>query len=121
MGRDKKAYTARAKGVVMANWNMTIPYIIPELPAKQKEALLYGVKAPLCYIAIDIANWTAFNKLGIRGVACPGMYTSGLNLEAPTNIGDYRPKIDPEKPILVRANREPCQTRAARQRPAAPG
>jgi len=40
MGRDKKAYTARAKGVVMANWNMTIPYIIPELPAKQKEALL---------------------------------------------------------------------------------
>jgi spermidine dehydrogenase len=108
-GRDKRAYTVRAKGVVMANWNMTIPYIIPELPAKQKEALLYGVKAPLCYIAIDIANWTAFNKLGIRGVACPGMYTSGLNLEAPTNIGDYRPKIDPEKPILVRANREPCQ------------
>jgi len=108
-GRDKKAYAVRAKGVVMANWNMTIPYIIPELPAKQKEALLYGVKVPLCYIAIEIANWTAFKKLGVRGVSCPGMYTAGLNLEAPTNIGDYRPKIAPENPILVRANREPCQ------------
>ena len=108
-GRDKKAYTVRAKGVVMANWNMTIPYIVSELPAKQKEALLYGVKVPLCYIAIEIANWTAFKKLGIRGVSCPGMYTAGLNLEAPTNIGDYRPKIAPENPILVRANREPCQ------------
>lgn len=42
-------------------------------------------------------------------MSCPGMYTSGLNLEAPTNIGDYRPKIAPENPILVRANREPCQ------------
>ena len=108
-GRDKKAYSVRAKGVVMANWNMTIPYIIPELPAKQKEALQYGVKVPLCYIAIEIANWTAFKKLGIRGVSCPGMYTSGLNLEAPTNIGDYRPRVAPEQPILVRCNREPCQ------------
>jgi hypothetical protein len=79
------------------------------MPAKQKEALLYGAKVPLCYIAIEIANWIAFKKLGIRGVSCPGMYTSGLNLEAPTNIGDYRPKIAPENPILVRANREPCQ------------
>ncbi len=108
-GRDKKAYTVRAKGVVMANWNMTIPYIIPELPAKQKEALLYGVKVPLCYIAIEIANWTAFKKLGVRGVSCPGMYTQGLNLELPTNIGDYRPKIAPENPILVRTGREPCK------------
>ena len=108
-GRDKKAYSVRAKGVVMANWNMTIPYIAPELPAKQKEALLYGVKVPLCYIAIEIANWTAFKKMGIRGVSCPGMYTSGLNLEAPTNIGEYRPKIAPEEPILVRTGREPCK------------
>ena len=70
-GRDKKAYKLRAKNVVMANWNMTIPYMVPELPAKQKEALLYGVKVPLCYIAIEIANWTAFKKMGIRNVACP--------------------------------------------------
>ena len=108
-GRDKKAYSVRAKGVVMANWNMTIPYIIPELPAKQKEALLYGVKVPLCYIAIEIANWTAFKKLGVRGVSCPGMYTSGLNLEQPTNIGEYRPKIAPDEPVLVRTGREPCK------------
>ena len=108
-GRDKKAYTVRAKNVVMANWNMTIPFIIPELPAKQKEALLYGVKVPLCYIAIEIANWTAFKKLGVRSVSCPGMYTSGLNLESPTNIGDYRPQIAPENPILVRTGKEPCK------------
>jgi spermidine dehydrogenase len=108
-GRERKAYTVRAKGVVMANWNMTIPYIVPELAAKQKAALLYGVKVPLCYIAIELANWSAFKKLGIRNVSCPGMYLSGLNLEGPTNIGDYRPKITPEAPILVRTGREPCQ------------
>ncbi|HEX6895897.1 MAG TPA: hypothetical protein VF146_11525, partial [Bryobacteraceae bacterium] len=88
---------------------MTIPYLIPELPPKQKEALLYGVKVPLCYIAIEISNWRAFKKMGIRGVSCPGMYTSGLNLESPTNIGEYRPKISPEEPILVRTGKEPCK------------
>jgi spermidine dehydrogenase len=108
-GRERKAYTVRANGVVMANWNMTIPYIISELPPKQKEALLYGVKVPLCYIAIELANWSAFKKLGIRSVSCPGMYLSGLNLEGPTNIGDYRPKIAPEAPILVKTGREPCR------------
>jgi spermidine dehydrogenase len=108
-GRDKRAYSVKAKGVVMANWNMTIPYIIPELPAKQKEALLYGVKVPLCYIAIEIANWTVFKKMGVRSISCPGMYTSGLNLEMPTNIGDYRPQIAPENAILVRTGREPCK------------
>ncbi len=108
-GRDKKAYKLRAKNVIMANWNMTIPYMVPELPPKQKEALLYGVKVPLCYIAIQIANWTAFKKMGVRNVSCPGMYTSGLNLELPTNIGDYRPQVSPDNPILVRAGKEPCK------------
>ena len=36
--------TVRARHVVMACWNMVIPYLVPELPAAQKEALVYGVK-----------------------------------------------------------------------------
>src|SRR5262249_41467294 len=38
-GREKKVYTVRAKGVVLACWNMMIPYICPDLPDRQKEAL----------------------------------------------------------------------------------
>jgi spermidine dehydrogenase len=32
-----------------------------------------------------------------------------LNLEQPTDIGEYRPTISPEQPILVRMLRTPCK------------
>ena len=107
-GRDKRAYTVRGKGVVMACWNMAIPYLCNELPGKQKEALHYGVKVPLVYTVVAIKNWTSFHKLGIRGASCPGMYHSSLNLDQPVNIGDYQCSHSPEEPILVRMLRTPC-------------
>jgi spermidine dehydrogenase len=66
-GRDKKAYAVRAKGTVLACWNMVIPYMCPELPDKQKEALHYGVKVPLVYSVVALKNSVSFHKLGIRG------------------------------------------------------
>ena len=108
-GREKKAYTVRGKGVVLACWNMVIPHLCEELPAKQKEALHYGVKVPLVYTVVSIRNWTLFHKLGIRGASCPGMYHSSVNLDQPVNIGDYKCSHSPEEPILVRMLRTPCQ------------
>src|SRR5262249_26361600 len=66
-GRDKKTYTVRAKAAVLACWNGMIPYLCPDLPAAQKEALKYGVKVPLVYTSVALRNWTAFQKLGING------------------------------------------------------
>ena len=107
-GREKQLYSVRAKSVVLACWNMMIPYVCEDLPAPQKEALKYGVKVPLCYIAVGLRNWQAFQKMGIRGASAPGMYTSGINLEAPTRIGDYLPEIhSPDDPVLARTGRDP--------------
>ncbi len=108
-GRDQQLYAVRAKSAILGCWNMMIPYLCPDLPPKQKEALHYGVKVPLVYTAVALRNWSAFKKLGIRGVQTPGMYHSTLNLEQPTDIGDYRPSISPDQPILVRMLRTPCK------------
>ncbi len=108
--RGQKLYTVRGKGVVMACWNMMIPYLCEELPDQQKEALKYGVKIPLVYTTVAVRNWTAFKKLGIRNVSTPGMYHYGVNLEQPTTIGDYH--ADPksaEDPVLLRMTRTPCR------------
>jgi spermidine dehydrogenase len=106
--REKKVYTVRGKGVVMACWNMVIPYLCPDLPAKQKEALHYGVKVPLVYTTVAIKNWKAFQKLGVRTVSCPGMYHTNVSLDQAVNIGDYKASLSPEEPILVRMTRTPC-------------
>jgi spermidine dehydrogenase len=108
-GRDQKAYSVRAKGVVLACWNMVIPYVCPDLPAEQKDALHYGVKVPLVYTVVGLRNWSAFHKLGVRGVSCPGMYHSNLGLDQAVKIGDYTPPQSPDEPILVRMLRTPCQ------------
>jgi spermidine dehydrogenase len=109
-GRDKKAYTVRARGVVLACWNSMIPYLCPELPDRQKEALKYGVKVPLVYTSVSLRNWTAFHRLGINGAATPGMYHTGVRLEVPTVIGGYNPTPkSPDDPILVRMTRTPCK------------
>jgi spermidine dehydrogenase len=109
-GRDQKAYSVRGKAAVLACWNMTIPFLCPDLPAEQKEALHYGVKVPLVYTVVGLRNWTAFHRLGVGGVSCPGMYHSSMNLVQGTNIGDYKPQPEsPEGPILVHMLRTPCQ------------
>jgi len=108
-GRDQKAYSVRGKGVVLACWNIVIPYLCPDLPAEQKQALHYGVKVPLVYTVVGLRNWTAFQKLGVRGVFCPGMYHTSMNLDQAVNIGDYKPSQTPQDPVLVHMLRTPCQ------------
>ncbi len=108
--RDNKVYMVRAKGVVLACWNSMIPYLCPDLPAQQKEALRYGVKVPLVYTSVALRNWTAFKTLGINGASTPGMYHTGVRLEMPTVIGGYNPTpASPADPILVRMTRTPCK------------
>jgi spermidine dehydrogenase len=108
--RGGSLYRVRAKHVVLACWNMMIPYLCPELPAEQKEALRYGVKVPLVYTAVALHNWSAFQKAGLRSIASPGMYHSMTSLEDPTTIGSY--DLSPTSttsPAIARMRRTPCQ------------
>ena len=109
-GRGNQLYRTTAKGVVMACWNMMIPYVCPDLPAQQKEALHYGVKVPLVYTTVAVRNWRAFKGLGVRHISAPGMYHTRIELELPTVIGDYdaQPK-SVDDPALIRMLRTPCK------------
>jgi spermidine dehydrogenase len=97
----KQVYKVRAKGCVLACWNMVIPFLCPDLPDAQKEALHYLVKVPLVYSSVGIRNWKSFVKLGIQSASCPGSYWSGVSLNAAVNIGEYRSPTSPEDPILL--------------------
>ena len=104
-----KVLTARAKGCVLACWNMTIPYLCPDLPEKQKDALHYLVKVPLVYTSVGLRNWTAFQKLGVYTVHAPGSYWNSFNLNWPVDIGAYKSPRSPNEPILLHMSRTPCK------------
>jgi spermidine dehydrogenase len=106
--QGKDVLKVRAKGCVLACWNMMIPFLCPDLPEKQKEALHYLVKVPLVYCSVGIRNWTSFQKLGIQGVQCRGSYWDSFSLNAAINIGDYHSPKSPNEPILLHFSRTPC-------------
>ena len=88
---------------------MTIPYLCPELPNQQKEALHYLVKVPLVYSSVALRNWTSFQKLGVSNIFAPAAYWNYARLNWQVNIGDYRSPRSPDEPILVHLSRTPCK------------
>ena len=107
--RGGEVYAVRAQACVLACWNMMIPYLCPELPEPQKEALRSLVKTPLIYASVALRNWTAFKALGISRVHAPGSYFSSFSLNQVVDIGTYRSTRSPDEPVLIRMVRTPCQ------------
>jgi spermidine dehydrogenase len=107
--RGGRLAAARCKGVVLACWNMIIPYLCPELPDAQKDALKYSVKTPLVYSNVAVRNWNAFRKLGVHEIYAPGSYHSSVRLNQTVDIGDYLSVRSPDDPILVHMLRTPCR------------
>jgi spermidine dehydrogenase len=99
--RGGKLYDVRAKGCVMACWNMVIPYVMPDLPAKQKEALGYGVKGPLVYTSVAVKNWNAWKNLGISNINAPTMYHTSVSLTEAVSLGELKHPQSPDDPIIL--------------------
>lgn len=102
-------YRTVARQCVLACWNVMIPYLCPELPAQQKEALHQLIKTPLVYVSVALSNWRAFQRLGIRRVDAPGAYFSSFELNEAVDIGGYNSVRSPDEPTLVRMQRTPAK------------
>jgi spermidine dehydrogenase len=99
--RGGKLHDVRASGVVMACWNMFIPYLVPELPATQKEALAFAVKGPLVYTSVGVKNWTAWQKLGISNVSAPTMFHTSVALTEAVSLGELQHAQTPDEPVAL--------------------
>jgi spermidine dehydrogenase len=106
--RDGKQFVAKGNYCVLACYNMMIPYLCPELPDQQKEALSYLVKSPLVYAHVAIRNWTYFSKLGIHQIVSPGSYFTYTALDFPVSLGTYKFPSKPEDPAVLFMLRTPC-------------
>ncbi len=111
-----KLRRVRAKGCILACYNMLIPYLVPDLPEAQKTALHELVKVPLVYTAVAIRNWQPFVKLGLQSISCPGSYFTSVSLSAASRVGGYAGPASPDDPALIFMMRTPCQPGAPTQR-----
>jgi spermidine dehydrogenase len=99
--------SVRGRYCILACYNRLIPYLLPELPLPQKEALAYPVKVPMMYTNVLLRRWTAFQKLGVSQISAPGMYYTYVALDPGTKVGGYSGAGSPDEPILVHMIRNP--------------
>ncbi|MBV8270705.1 MAG: NAD(P)-binding protein [Cupriavidus sp.] len=71
-----------ARHVIVAGYDMMVPFILPSLPAPTKAALRSCVKAPLVYTKVALDNWRAFDALKTWRIHAPTMAYSDLWLES---------------------------------------
>jgi spermidine dehydrogenase len=103
-----QVFRVRGAHCVLAGWNMMIPYLCPEMPQKQKDALHYLVKIPLVYTTVALTNFRAFAKLGVYSVDAPGSYHNATYLNQVVDIGGYHAARSPDQPVLLHMTRVPC-------------
>jgi spermidine dehydrogenase len=107
--RGGKLQTVAAKNCVLACYNGMIPYLCPELPEEQKEALSYLVKMPLVYSHVALRNWTSFAKLNVHHIVAPGGYHTYTALDFPVTLGQYHFPSSPDEPAVLFMLRTPCK------------
>jgi spermidine dehydrogenase len=108
--RGGRAYRVQSRSCVLACYNNMIPYLCPELPAPQREALALQVKTPILYTTVALRNWQAWKKLGIGAAVAPGSYHINAMLDFPVSLGGYRFAKAPDDPIAVHMERFPHQS-----------
>jgi len=121
--RGGKVYTVTGKNCVLACYNGMIPYICPELPDKQKEALSYLVKAPLVYTHVALRNWSSFARLNIHTSLRPAAITPiprWIFLSASANTGSPAIRKSPSCSSCFARLANPAFPSATRTAPAAP-
>ncbi len=99
--RDGAAHRVRADRCVMACYNAAIPYLCPEMPEDQREALAYAVKVPLTYTKVAVKNWKAFADQGIGYVFYTNDFYKQVELDYPVSMGGYEFGARPEDPMVL--------------------
>jgi spermidine dehydrogenase len=99
--REGEAVSVTGDHCVLACYNGAIPYICPQLPEPQKEALRYGVKVPLVMTNVLVRDSRAFSKLGVGAVSCPDDPYVVVTTPPDTTTGGNEPLRGPDDPMVI--------------------
>jgi len=98
---DGRSYEVRGRGVVMACYNMMIPYIVSDLPADQAAALRQQDKSPLIYTSVALRSWRAVHEIGMGLAMSPGNWHQAVLMDFPVSMGGYEYTRTPDDPCVL--------------------
>jgi spermidine dehydrogenase len=98
---DDQVHRVKADRCVLACWFHVIPYLCPDMPLEQREALHYNVHVPNLWVNVWLRNWEAFKRAGACLINAPMGYYASLALEFPVSVGDHKHSQSPEQPTKL--------------------
>lgn len=99
--RDGGVYAVRTRTCILACWFHVIPYICPDLPEEQRNALHYNVHTPNLWVNVWLRDWKAFHRSGTCLMNAPGSYYASIILEPPVSVGGYEHSASPDQPAHI--------------------
>jgi len=99
--RAGEAHRVTAKHAVLACFHMMIPYLMPDLPATQRQALAQNVKTPLVYVNVATRHWKPWLERKLSAISSPTAFFSQAALDFPVSMGGYRHPQNPDEPIVI--------------------
>ncbi len=106
--RAGKSCRVTAGQAILACWHSVIPYLCPELPDDQKEAMHANVKVPLIYGSVALRDWRALRNIGVGYTYAPNGYFSEVTMDFPVSMGGYQYTRSPDEPCVLHLVRTPC-------------
>ncbi|HCZ12637.1 MAG TPA: FAD-dependent oxidoreductase [Nitrospiraceae bacterium] len=99
--KDGKLYRLKAKGIVMASGSWTARRVIKDLPEDYKKAYEEFYRSPILVINVALTNWRFLYRLGLTACRWFDGFGFSCNIRQPMMAGDYRPPLDPDKPVVL--------------------
>ena len=102
--RDGECHAVRTRAVVMATGSWINRHVVTDLPVDLVDAFSKFQYAPFLVANVALNNWRFLYKLGISAAIwdrVDGDFGYTCNIRNPMQVGDYRPPLDPDKPIVL--------------------
>ncbi len=99
--RGGALHRVEAAHAVLACYHMIIPYLMPQLPATQREALAKNVKTPIVYTNVVVRNWRPWVALKVHDISAPMSFHTRVKLDFPVSLGGYEHSRDPDQPVCL--------------------
>jgi spermidine dehydrogenase len=99
--RDGKLYRLKARRAVMACGSRLSRKIVSGLPLDYAEAYNHFHVSPILVANVALTNWRFLYRLGFTACKWVEGFGFGCNIRKPMYVGNYRPPLDPDKPIVL--------------------
>jgi spermidine dehydrogenase len=99
--RDGTLHRVTANAAVMAGGAWNTQYVLADLNDSHRTAFKDFVRAPMLVVNVALRRWRFMYDMGITAASYRDQFGFSCNVKQSMLVGDYRPPLHPDKPIIL--------------------